>query len=66
MCLLVIDDIAESSADLKREFKSAKLPQFRFYPNIKTGQDKRSASFEIVIPNTDNVKKIYETVLEEI
>ena len=35
--LYVVEDIAEVSADLKREFKTTKLPQFRFYPNLKTG-----------------------------
>jgi len=53
--LLVVEDVAESNADLKREFKTAKLPQLRFYPNIKTGQDKRSASFEIILPKTDDM-----------
>lgn len=66
VCLLVIEDVAKSSADLKKEFKTTKLPQFRFYPNIKTGQDKKSASFEIVLPKTDDIKIIRETVLEEV
>ena len=37
VALLVIDDLSAANADLKREFKNAKLPQFRYYPNLKTG-----------------------------
>ena len=37
VAVLIVDDVAEMSADLKSELKSAKLPQFRFYPNVKTG-----------------------------
>lgn len=35
--LYVVDDLTVASADLVREFKSSELPQFRFYPNQKTG-----------------------------
>lgn len=64
VALLVVDE--DSSADLKREFKSTKLPQFRFYPNLKTGQDKRSSSFEIVIPKNAEISEVKAAVLEEI
>ena len=64
IALLVVDETA--NADLKREFKSSKLPQFRFYPNLKTGQDKRSASFEIVYPKGGSVDEVREAVLEEV
>lgn len=62
----MVEDVAEVSADLKREFKTNKLPQFRFYPNIKTGQDKRNGSFEIVIPSGGDTEAVKETVLEEL
>lgn len=64
--LFVIEDAAASSADLKREFKSTKLPLFRFYPNNKTGQDKRNNSFEIILPKTDDLAEVKEAILEEI
>ena len=64
--LYVVEDIDAASADLKKEFKTTKLPQFRFYPNIKKGDDKRKASFEIVFPKTKDMDKIRETVLDEI
>ena len=64
--LFVIEDLQKSSNDLKREFKSTKLPHIRFYPNQKTGEDKRSSSFEIVLPKTDDVDEVKETILEEI
>lgn len=62
----MIEDVAESSADLKREFKSSKLPQFRFYPNNKTGQEKKAGSFEIIVPKTDDLAEIREAIFEEI
>ena len=64
IALLVVDETA--NADLKREFKSSKLPQFRFYPNLKTGQDKRSASFEIVYPKSGSLDEVREAILEEV
>lgn len=66
IAVLVVDDVAEMSADLKREFKSAKLPQFRFYPNEKTGQDKRQSSFEIMFNKSDDIEEIKERLLNEI
>ena len=64
VALLVVDE--NSSADLKREFKSTKTPQFRFYPNLKTGQEKRSASFEIVYPKNGEIKDVKAAVIEEV
>ena len=64
IALLVVDET--SSADIKREFKSSKLPQFRFYPNLKTGQEKRTDSFEIVYPKGGDIDEVREAVLEEI
>lgn len=61
---MTIDE--DQTADLKREFKSSKLPQFRFYPNLKTGQEKRAASFEIVYPKNGDIGEVREAVLEEI
>lgn len=49
--MYVVDDIQESSSDLKKEFKSTKLPVFRYYPNMKEDEAKRSASFNIVLPS---------------
>ena len=66
IAVLVVEDPAQSSADLKREFKSSKLPQFRFYPNLKKGEEKRSASFEIILPKSDDPAVIGETLLEEL
>ena len=64
--LFVVDDVDAVSADLKKEFKTTKLPQFRFYPNTKKGDNKRKASFEVVIPKTKDMDKIQETILDEI
>ena len=64
VALLVVDE--NSSADLKREFKSTKTPQFRFYPNLKTGQEKRTASFEIVYPKNGEIKDVKAAVIEEV
>ena len=64
--LLVVDDEATNAADLKREFKTNKLPLFRFYPNLKTGEDKRNASFNIVLPSSGEIDDVKETVLEEV
>ena len=64
--LYVVEDVAEVSADLKREFKTNKLPLFRFYPNLKTGEDKRNASFNIVLPSSGEIDDVKETVLEEV
>lgn len=64
--LLVVEDVAGSSADLKREFKSSKLPQFRFYPNNKTGSDKRNDSYELMLPKSSEVGEVKEAILEEI
>ena len=50
IALYVIDDVQKSQSDLKKEFKSSKLPHLRFYPNAKTSDDKRANSFEIVLP----------------
>ena len=66
IAVLIVDDVAEMSADLKREFKSAKLPQFRFYPNEKTGQEKRQSSFEIILPKSDDIEEIKERLLNEV
>lgn len=66
IALMVVDDLAESSQDLKREFKSAKLPMIRFYPNVKTGADKKNASFEIMLPKTEDAAEVKEAVMEEI
>lgn len=49
--MYVVDDIQASNSDLKKEFKSTKLPIFRYYPNQKEGEAKRSASFNIVLPS---------------
>lgn len=63
IALLVVDP-ETSSTKLKREFKSSKLPQFRFYPNLKTGEEKQRASYEILLPrDADDVK---DAVIEEI
>ena len=66
VAVLIVDDVAEMSADLKSEFKSAKLPQFRFYPNVKTGQDKKQASFEIVTSKSDDLEVVKERLMDEI
>ena len=63
VALLVVDP-ETNSAELKREFKSSKLPQFRFYPNLKTGEEKHRASYEIVLPR--DADKVKEAVIEEI
>jgi hypothetical protein len=65
IAMLVIDDLEASSADLKKEFKSTKLPQFRFYPNLKTGQDKRIAAHEIMVRKNAEVSEALATVTEE-
>lgn len=49
--MYVVDDVQASSSDLKKEFKSTKLPIFRYYPNMKEDEAKRSASFSIVLPS---------------
>ena len=49
--MYVVDDVQASSSDLKKEFKSTKLPLFRYYPNQKTKEEKRAASFNIVLPS---------------
>ena len=64
--LLVVDEEATGTADLKKEFKSAKLPQMRFYPNLKKGTDKRVSSFEIMLPKDADEGEVREAVLEEI
>ena len=64
--LFVIDDVESASSDLKREFKSTKLPLFRSYPNGKEGDEKRKASFEIIIPKNKAMEKIQEVVLDEV
>ena len=51
IAMYVVDDLQASSSDLKKEFKSTKLPLFRYYPNMKIGEDKRTASFNIVLPS---------------
>ena len=66
IALFVIDDVQKSTTDLKREFKSAKLPHIRFYPNEKTGDEKRDASFEIVLPRTGDIDAVRETIIDEI
>jgi hypothetical protein len=48
--LWVIDDVDGKSAELKKELKTTKLPQFRFYPNMVKGAEKREKSFEIYVP----------------
>jgi hypothetical protein len=42
------------------------LPHIRFYPNEKTGEDKRSASFEVVLPKSEDVDDVRAVILEEI
>jgi len=64
IALMVVDE--SQNADLKREFKSSKVPQWRFYPNLKTGQDKRAASYEIVGPKGGAPEEVWEAVTEEI
>ena len=49
--MYVVDDAQASSSELKTEFKSTKLPLFRYYPNQKEGEAKRQASFNIVMPS---------------
>ena len=66
VALLVSDGSEAATAELKREFKSAKVPQFRFYPNLKIGADKRAASFEIIYPKAGETDEIYQAVMEEI
>ena len=66
IALYVVDDAQESGSDLKKQFKSARVPQFRFYPNGKTDEDKKNASFEIMLPKTNDIEEIKESVLEEI
>ena len=62
----MIEDVSAASADLKKEFKSAKLPQFRFYPNLKTGAEKKDKSFEIILPKSGDEAEVRETVIEEL
>ena len=45
---------------------TAKLPHMRFYPNEKTGEEKRNGSFEVILPKTDDIETIKEAVIEEI
>ena len=66
VALLVSDGSEAATAELKREFKSSKVPQFRFYPNLKTGSDKRAASFEIIFPKAGETDEVYQAVMEEI
>ena len=49
--MYVVDDAQASSSELKTEFKSTKLPLFRYFPNQKEGDAKRQASFNIVLPS---------------
>ena len=51
LAMYAVDDVQASSSDLKKEFKSTKLPLFRYYNNQKTGEDKRASSFNIVLPS---------------
>lgn len=39
---------------------------FRFYPNVKTGAEKKSDSFEIMLPKTEDPEEVKEAVMEEI
>jgi len=64
--LFVVEDVQESSSDLKKEFKTTKLPHFRFYPNQKTDSEKRTASFEVMIPKSKDPEEIKEAIDEEI
>lgn len=64
--LLVVDDVNEVTADLKKEFKSSKLPQIRYYPNLKTDTEKRGASFEIVTPKAGDHDSVKEAIMEEL
>ena len=66
IALYVIEDMQKSTDDLRREFKTAKLPHMRFYPNEKTGEEKRNGSFEVILPKTDDIETIKEAVIEEI
>ena len=54
VCLYVVDDEQAANPVLMRELKSSKLPQFRFYPNEKTGSEKLEASYPITIPSGDH------------
>ena len=58
--MYVVDDAQASSSELKSEFKSTKLPLFRYYPNQKEGDSKRQASFNIVLPS-----EAFETEFQE-
>ena len=58
--MYVVDDAQASSSELKTEFKSTKLPLFRYYPNQKEGDAKRQASFNIVLPS-----EAYESEFQE-
>lgn len=58
---------SQTAAELKKEFKSAKVPQMRFYPNGKKDGEKREASFEIMLPKSvTDIDQIKESVFEEI
>ena len=58
--MYVVDDAQASSSELKTEFKSTRLPLFRYYPNQKQGDSKRQASFNIVLPS-----EAYESEFQE-
>ena len=58
--MYVVDDIQASSSELKKEFKSTKLPIFRYYPNLKKDDAKKSASHNIVLPS-----EAYDSEFEE-
>ena len=60
--MYVVDDAQASSSELKTEFKSTKLPLFRYYPNQKEGDAKRQASFNIVLPSLAYDTKFQEQI----
>ena len=64
--LWVVETVDEKSAELQKEFKTTKLPQFRFYPNMVKGAEKREKSFEIYVPKKGSTEKVTSRVRDEI
>ena len=66
VCILAVDDTQVVNAELKREFKTNKLPLIRFYPINKTGDEKKKDSFEIILPEKATIDKVKEIIVSEI
>ena len=66
VCMLVVEDSNAVNAELKAEFKSTKLPLVRFYPHLKTGEEKKKESFEIILPKGASSDEAKEVIKNEV